>query len=122
MLLEPPNQLPLLVALVGQISRSICRSRLWNPREIPQSCMEEFIPIQPVLRGLSILPATAVDAAVALPPQSIRIETVGLGDRSGSGSGSSCIDEVSFKIKDTLLFCSRDRSRTTWILLSCICT
>jgi len=53
---------------------------------IPQSCMEEFIPIQPVLEVLSVLSATAVIAAVALssdPPQS-SIRAVGLGDRSGS--------------------------------------
>jgi len=44
--------------------------------------------------------------------------SVGLVDRSGWIS----IDEVSFKIKDTL--CSRDQSgsRTAWTLLLCVCT
>jgi len=70
MLLGAPNQLLLLVALVGQINLYIyvcvcIRSRLWNPIEIHGGVWKN-IPMQPVLRVLSVLPATAIDAAVAL--------------------------------------------------------
>jgi len=80
MLLGAPNQLLLLVALGGPIGPV-------GPIEAVEfngisTELYGIIPMQPVLRVLSILPATAVAAAVA-PPQSIRIETVGLGDRSG---------------------------------------
>jgi len=80
---------------------------LWNPIGNPQSCLEEYkLPIQLVMRVVSVLPVTAVNAVVALdlhsrfglicgPCRTIRILWE---DRI------SCIDEVSFKIKGTLLF------------------
>ena len=76
-LLEPPNLLGALGGLIGPV----------GPIEAVESngiSTELYgrIPIQLGLRVLSIRPATAVAAAVA-PPQSIRIDAVGLGDQSG---------------------------------------
>jgi len=116
MLLEAPNPLVALGGLIGPV----------GPIEAVESngiSTELYgrIPIQPVLRVLSVLSATAVIAAVAGD----------LHSRFGSICGPcrtsrilwedriSCINEVSFKIKDTLLpssSCSRGRSGspTTW--------
>jgi len=125
MLLEPPNQLLLLVALGGPIGP--VGWSCWSDRgcgiqwKFHRGVWKNILPIRLVLRGLSILPATAVAAAVA-PPQWIRIDTVGLGDRSGClCRGSESIrmeDEVSFFLKDTPM--DPDRSRITWSLLSCV--
>jgi len=73
------------------------------------------IPIQPVLRVLSVLPATAVDAvastvnsnrncgpwrSIRMPLQGIQIESIPMEE------------EVSFILKDTPL--DLDRSQNTW--------
>jgi len=76
MLLEPPNQLLLLVALGGPI-RLLCRAN--RGCGIFQKNSTELcgvFPIQPMPECLSASSATAVIAVLEgpLPPQSIRID------------------------------------------------
>jgi len=110
MLLVAPNRSVDLEGLIGPVGPI----GAVESNGISTELCGRIVPMQPVLRGLSILPAVAV-AAAAAPPQSIRIDAVGLGGRSASAFGSSCVDEVSFKIKDTFhSFQSTRESRNAW--------
>jgi len=68
-------------------------------RRFPQNCMEDFsIPIQLMPECLSASSAAAVIAALEGPPQSSRIEAVGLGDRSGCLCRGSELIRVQWRV------------------------
>jgi len=126
MLLEQANQLLLLAALVGPIGCYIEQTdAVESSGRYPQSCMKDYntAGLEGVAASTGAIRATGSNMWRACGSSTANSNrAVGLEDQSRSyvGIGSlSCIDEVSFKIKDTFQ-CARDRSgsRTTWTLLS----
>ena len=98
MLLLAPNQLLLLVALVGS-NQSIWRQMLWNPIGNPQSCLEEHVlPIRPVLRVLSPLLSVLIEPPIPISLGGLvfwsstvdLVELQALEDRSGSYGRIGC--------------------------------
>jgi len=125
MLLEPPNQLLLLVVLGGPIRLLYRANRGCGIFQKISTELYGRIPIKLLPAILMRDPACRINAARSTksipwraldPPQSIRIDLWAL----WVNPDGSLVDEVSFKIKDTLLP-MESRPRITWTLLSCIC-